>query len=108
MKEWERNLRREQKTGRCSLGNRLLYAFIGFVSAGALSFFVFFMSIMGIARVQRYIPPYDAVNLWIQGGIAGVAAGFTLFFTAWGFLRGDRMIETLGDWWDDIMNRDRD
>ena len=70
-----------------TLGTRCVYAFMGLVSAGILSVLVLFT----VGLVWRRVP--------FTAGLIG-ACVFTMVFTIWGFISGEKMIEELAHLWD--------
>ena len=77
---------RKQKRS-LSLGERLAYAFIGFVSAGALCLF------------------FTLVPLRLLLSVC-VSLLTAMIFAVWGFFRGDRMVEFLSDQWSRLTGLD--
>ena len=75
------------KNEELTFGTRCIYAFMGFVSAGTLSVLAAF--------TVRYA--FRSLPLWIELIGAGT---FTLVFTIWGFISGEKMIEELAHLWD--------
>ncbi len=75
MKEWEKKAREYH---RLTLGKRFAYAAMGFVS----------VNLLGI------------IPWWFGVPLIGVELA-ALFFAAWGFLAGDKMIEFLSGIWTD-------
>ena len=70
-----------------TFGTRCIYAFMGFFSAGLLSLTAAF----SMHYLIRRIP------LWIELICAAI---FTLIFTIWGFISGQKMIDQLTHLWD--------
>ena len=75
------------KNEEITIGTRCIYAFMGFVSAGILSVLVIF----SVGLLFRKIP--------LIVGLIG-AGIFTLGFSIWGFISGEKMIEELSHLWD--------
>ena len=75
------------KNEEITIGTRCIYAFMGFVSAGILSVLVIF----SVGLLFRKIP--------LTVGLIG-AGIFTLGFSIWGFISGEKMIEELSHLWD--------
>ena len=81
------NLGGFMKNEELTFGTRCIYAFMGFVSAGVLSVLIVF----SVGFLFRRMP--------LSFGLIG-AGVFTLVFTVWGFISGEKMIEELAHFWD--------
>jgi len=91
---------RQDKKRRPTLGERMTYAVIGFLSAGLLSILIldpFSLSCFGEGRQLR-----DEYWLLLLAGpplIIGAGAAI------WGFIATEGMVERLTDWWNAVMDR---
>jgi hypothetical protein len=77
------------KEEKITFGQRCTYAFMGFFSS-ALLFTLICASCYVVFRI-------GLDKLFVFGGV------FTLVFTAWGFISGEKMIEELSHLWEKYM-----
>ena len=79
-----------------SLATRFVYAFVGILSGGLLSLFVV---------VPICVLCWDATeNLDQYWSIVAGPVIFALIIGLWGFISTDRMVDTLSDWWEQVID----
>lgn len=109
MKQWEKELQEEQ---RLTLPKRLAYAFIGFVTSGFFAFGFLGLLILGRPRTASRMDL--AITTWRQffhstlGWLCLIPVGVVVFFTLYGFLRGDRLLALYRRLTDDYTDRPAD
>jgi hypothetical protein len=91
MKQWEKELREEQ---RLTLPKRLAYALIGFITSGFFALGFVALLISGGSR-RRADLGFTNCREFLHspvGWLSFVPASVVVFFTLYGFLRGDRLL----------------
>lgn len=91
---------RQDKKRRPTLGERMTYAVIGFLSAGLLSLLIidpFSLSCLGEGRQLR--EEYWLLLLASPPLIVGTGAAI------WGFIATEGMVDTLSGWWEEVMDK---
>jgi hypothetical protein len=91
---------RQDKKHRPTLGERMTYAVIGFLSAGLLSLLIIDPFSLSCLRDGRHFADgYWFLLLASPPLIIGAGAAI------WGFIATDGMIETLSGWWEEVMDK---
>lgn len=91
--------RRRDKT-KPTLGERMTYAVIGFLSAGLLSILVIDPFSLSCLRDGRHFGD-GYWFLLLAGPPLMIGTGAAI----WGFIATDGMVETLSGWWENVMDR---
>ncbi len=83
-----------------TLTYRAAYALAGFISGGLISVFTVVPLCAAYLRITRpYRPWEDAWVVFVSPLVLAALVGI------WGFIATDDMVETMGRWWDGIMDR---
>lgn len=95
-----RHQRTRKKQQQKSLFERLIYAFIGFVSVGLMSLLTIVPLLAWLLRVFR---GRNFASAWLLVFI-GLPAGLGLLASIWGFCSTDKMVDQLSYWWQRVMD----